>query len=214
MIPAQSTSSKAKLSLSLALNLAVAVLSAVGTALSFNAHGLGMFQFYTVDSNVFAMLACLVYAGFLIRQLAGGRRPPVWAVMTKYASVCCLGVTFLVVVTILAPFSGPHGYRMMLLYNDMLYHHLFCPVLAALSFFLFDRVPFRAARAARLALLPTALYAAVIVVLNLARVIVGPYPFLKVYQQPVYASVLWVVLILGGAYAIAWALARLRRGAD
>ena len=37
----------------------------------------------------------------------------------------------------------------------------------------------------------------------IAKVIEGPYPFLYVYKQPVYMSVLWCVIILGGAYLIA-----------
>ncbi len=187
----QGTKSKtttAKLRISILLNLSVTVLSAVGTAISFGKHGYQMFQFYTVDSNIFAMLACAVYAAFLIRKLIVNKEIPEWAAMVKYAAICCLAVTFLVVVTVLAPISGVRGYQMMLLSDDMLYHHLLCPVLAALSFFLFDRVPFKVRKAAQFALLPTAVYAVVIVILNLVRVVVGPYPFLMVYRQPVYMS--------------------------
>lgn len=173
-----------------------------------------MLEMYTVDSNILAMLSCLIYAGFLIRKFRKGTEVPAWALMAKYAGVCCLTVTFLVVVAVLAPMFGPEGYQMMLLRGDMLYHHLFCPILAVLSFFLFDRVPMAPKKAAQIALIPTILYAAVTVILNLARVIEGPYPFLKVYEQPVWMSFVWVGLIIGGAYAIAWILARLRRGAE
>ena len=200
--------------ISILLNLSVAVLSAVGTAISFGKHGCRMFQFYTVDSNIFAMLACAVYAVFLIRRLIAKAEIPAWAAMVKYAAVCCLAVTFLVVVAVLAPVNGAKGYQMMLLHDDMLYHHLLCPLLAALSFFLFDRVPVKAGKAARFALLPTVVYAVVTVILNLVRVLVGPYPFLMVYRQSVCLSVLWVFLILGGAYAFAWLVARLRHKID
>lgn len=201
---------RARQTASLLFNLAVAVLSAVGTVLSYAHNGAAMLRFYTVDSNLFAMLACLVYAVFLLRQLTGGKPVPVWAAMAKYMAVCCLGVTFVVVVAVLAPMYGLQGYRMMLFSGDMLYHHFLCPVLAALSFFLFDRVPLPARRAARIALLPTALYAAVLVLLNLTKAVVGPYPFLMVYRQPVWASCLWCGLILGGAYGLARLLARRR----
>lgn len=201
----------AKLLASALLNLAAAALSAVGTAIAFGKYGAAMFALYTVDSNLLAMLACTAYAVFLIRRLVCGREVPVWSVMAKYTAVCCLSVTFLVVVAVLAPGGGRDGYRQMLLSGDMLYHHLFCPVLAVLSFFLFDRVPCRAGKAARCALLPTVLYAVVLVVLNLTRTVTGPYPFLRVYAQPLWASALWIVGILGGAWLLAWLLARLRR---
>ena len=60
-----------------------------------------------------------------------------------------------------------------------------------------------------MALLPTLVYALVLVILNLAKLVDGPYPFLKVYQQPVYMSCIWVLAILGGAYLIAALLARM-----
>ena len=192
------------------LNAATAVFSAIGTGISFTKYGLAMFALYTVDSNIFAVLACTVYAIFLGRAMVSGKEMPVWPALLKYAAVCCLTVTFLVVVAVLAPMHGIDGYRMMLLSGDMLYHHLLAPILAALSFFLFDRVPLRPEKAAQLALLPTAVYAAVMILLNLMRGVTGPYPFLMVYAQPVRASVLWALLILGGAYAIAWLIARLR----
>ena len=37
----------------------------------------------------------------------------------------------------------------------------------------------------------------------------GPYPFLMVYKQPVWASVLWLIAIPGGAYLIALLLYKL-----
>lgn len=193
------------------LNLSVTVLSLIGTVISFKRDGAGMFLYYTVDSNIFAEISCAVYAFFLIRRLSVKKKIPVWAVMAKYAAVCCLSVTFLVVVTVLAPMHGANGYRMMLFSGDMFFHHLVSPVLAAVSFFLFDRVPFRASRAALFALIPTAVYAAAAVVLNIAGIIEGPYPFLHVYEQPFFMSVLWFVLILGGAYAAALLIAFLRR---
>jgi len=205
-----SSAEKKNLTISILMNLAVSALSAVGTSIIFARSGFGMLEMYTVDSNILAMLSCLVYAVFLIRKLKRGKDVPAWALMAKYASVCCLTVTFLVVVAVLAPMFGPEGYQMMLLRGDMLYHHLFCPILAVLSFFLFDRVPAAPGKAAGIALMPTLAYAAVTVALNLARIIDGPYPFLKVYEQPVWMSFVWVLLIIGGAYAIAFLLAKLR----
>lgn len=196
------------------LNLSAAALSAVGTAISFAKYGVRMFLFYTVDSNIFAMLACTVYALFLCRRIRTGKALPTGVIMTKYAAVCCLSVTFLVVIAVLAPMYGLQGYRIMLLTDDMLYHHLLCPLLAFFSFFCFDRVPLAAAKAARFAMLPTAIYAVILVTLNFLKLVEGPYPFLRIYRQPAAVSVLWLVVILGGSYGIAWLAARLRQPAD
>ena len=77
---------------------------------------------------------------------------------------------------------------------------------------LLEREPHLPRSDVRWALLPTLAYAAVILPLNILRVIVGPYPFFEVYHQPVYVSVLWAVGLLGVNYLYAWLLWRLGGG--
>ena len=40
-------------------------------------------------------------------------------------------------------------------------------------------------------------------ILNIAKLYVGPYPFLHVYEQPVYMTVFWIFAIIGGNVLIA-----------
>ena len=47
---------------------------------------------------------------------------------------------------------------------------------------------------------------------NVARVYKGPYPFFYVYEQPLWVSGMWVVVILGGALLIAWMVWKLGGG--
>ena len=159
--------------------------------------------FYTVDSNILAQLACALHAAFLIRRLKTGRNVPGRVTVFKYAASCCLALTFTVVVLVLAPCYGAAGYKAMLLSGSMLFHHLLCPAAALLSFILFDAGPRLPRSAVRIALLPTVIYAVVLVSLNAAGLVEGPYPFLRVRAQPWWASILWVCAILGGAYLLA-----------
>ena len=48
----------------------------------------------------------------------------------------------------------------------------------------------------------TIAYAIVFITLNILKVYEGPYPFLMVYKQPVYMSIVWFILIVGGAFGI------------
>ncbi len=57
-----------------------------------------------------------------------------------------------------------------------------------------------------LALIPTGLYALVMVPLNVFRVYDGPYPFLRVHNQPWYMSILWMAAIFLVAFGAAAAL--------
>ncbi|MDD3243802.1 MAG: hypothetical protein PHD32_08785 [Eubacteriales bacterium] len=164
-----------------ALNAAAAVFAALGVG----GEGWEMLRYYTLDSNLLGLAASAACALCAARQALTGKQPPRWVRLLKYTAACCLGVTFLVVLLVLAPIDGVRGYERMFLRGTGLYHHLLCPVLVVGSFLLFDRVPLPPAKAAALALIPTGLYAVVLVALNVLRLITGPYPFLRVYAQPV-----------------------------
>ncbi len=188
-------------------DIAVVLLGAVGTALHFRQFGWAMFQFYTLDSNLFLLAACAVQAWYGGAILLGKRRfVPSWVRLTKYLAVCTVMVTFFVVLFVLVPLSG--GFPVLpyyLFHGAMLYHHTLCPLLGALSFVFADRVSLPDRRVTLWATIPTVLYAAVAIALNIARVLHGPYPFLLVYEQPVWMSALWCAAIL----ALAWGLALL-----
>ena len=115
------------------------------------------------------------------------------------------------VLFVLAPDAGKHGYRTLLTEGDMLYHHLLCPVLALIVLVALER-PALPLRDAALAVIPTLVYAIITLILNLARRLDGPYPFLRVYRQPVSASAFWFVAILGGNYLIALAVRAIAKG--
>ena len=59
------------------------------------------------------------------------------------------------------------------------------------------------------AMIPTIIYGIVMYTMNFLRVYDGPYPFLRVHDQPWYMSVLWFLIIAGAAYGIAAGLRRL-----
>ena len=179
------------------VNLAVAIMALRGVIMSYVNYKWGTFLYYTVLSNLFAAIACLLVCAF---QLSGN--VPQWVYGVQYAAVCCLTVTFLVVIFVLAPAAGEHGYRTMLLKGDMLYHHLLCPVLILVSFLLLER-PTLPVHYALFAMLPTLLYGTITMLLNILRKLNGPYPFLHVYEQPVYMSIIWFIAIIGGSYLIA-----------
>lgn len=193
------------------MNLAIFVLECIGGYLYFIRSGWDFVQFYTEDSNTLALITCLFLAVYEYQMWKGQRSVlPGWIQELKYIATVCLTLTFLVVIFILIPLQGGIGSAYFFLINgSMLYHHLICPILAFVSFLWFDPMEKRSRREIGMALLPTLVYALVLVILNLAKLVDGPYPFLKVYQQPVYMSCIWVAVILGAAYAIAAILSKM-----
>jgi len=212
--------------IALGANLTLFVLGIIGCALEFGQHGfVSCIIFYTFNSNVLGTVAAGIMSWYLIVCIAKDtEKIPKWVIMFKYMATSVLTVTFLVVVFVLAPMyrqqfsSLGKSLSALLFKGNMLYQHFLCPVTAILSTLFVDYPlgedeqllgrrpgPFPAAL---IALIPTVIYAAVTILLNILGVLDGPYPFLRVRHQPVYASILWCVLILALAYAIAFVLAR------
>lgn len=203
-----------KFKISILLNAILALTEIYAIYLSLKGHhGLShMIIYYTEDSNILACLASFIYVFSSMKQLKKGIFEPTRAAaILRYMATCCLTLTFLVVVTILAPSFGPMGFRFMMLWGSVLYMHNICPILSLLSFVIFER-PALDKKHTLWAMVPTFLYAAVSIVLNLLRIWHGPYIFLYVYEQPVWMSVIWFILIVGGAYVMGIAIRALAGG--
>ena len=198
--------------LSIAANLAIVWMELKAIPLSWDGVHEQMFLFYTELSNLFAMGVCFVLALCQLRALVTGGEVPAAVHTLKYVAACCLMLTFLTVVFVLAPMYGPDGHYVMLLTSSMLYKHFLNPVTAFLSLTLWERAPALPRHAPLWAMVPTLLYGSVMLAANVAKVYKGPYPFLYVYEQPVWVSCLWVVLMLSGNALITMAVRRLAGG--
>lgn len=177
---------------------------------------LQMFVYYTNLSNLIAMTAAaLMVIGLLGSSRANGRgrllRIALWY---KYMAACMTTVTLIVVVCILVPMQGIG----MLYQGNFLYFHLICPLLMLFSTIWMDPAENAAQgitlQKLLLGLASTLIYAAVTITANCIGVLEGPYPFLMVRSQPVYMSVIWAVVVLGIAFAIAYGILRLKRRFD
>jgi len=180
------------------LNLLIAIAETVCLVAMVYRGNWGSLAMYTVLSNYLGLIASVVY---LVRPSGVAAR------FLRYMATVCLTVTFLVVVCVFLPMYGrdgnlSEGVSAMLLKGNMPVHHLICPILSFVSFVFFEQGHLTL-RDSLWAALPTLLYAIVTAILNILRVIEGPYPFLLVYEQPWYVSVMWFFLIPGGAWVVA-----------
>ena len=191
--------------LSIVLNLAVVYMEPIAAQLSWEAVGVQMFSFYTENSNFFTAFVCLLMAVFQLRALLTGREVPRWVKRLKYIATCCLTMTFLTVVFILAPYYKDEGGVVFLLTaSSMLYHHLLNPLCAFVSFVFLEREPRLSGKNVFCALIPTLLYGSIAVWANVQRLIVGPYPFLRIYEQTIQQSLEWLVAIVCLNLFYAW----------
>jgi hypothetical protein len=165
----------------------------IGCVLELKLHKTAVLKYYTFQSNVLGTIAAAL---MLYGIFVSGEMIPIWILVFKLLATSCLTLTFVVVITVLAPMMGEGGYKFQLLEGNLKYQHLLCPLIAIASFVLCDYKLDFDIRWIIIAWLPTVIYAAVTIVLNIMKKLEGPYPFLEVYKQPWWASVLWCVGIL------------------
>lgn len=194
--------------LAIVANIILIILEIIGTSISLSNGGIKNFIWYTVLSNVLALAASVCYT---ISALVGNAaEPPQWVLLLRYGAAVCLSVTFLIVVTVLVPMAMPSGTAANVLYKGpQIYHHILCPLISAASFVFLEPAPEGGMKLVLIAAAPTLLYAVVFVVLNIAKIVHGPYPFLYVYEQPLFMSVMWFVVIVGLSAELAAGLMKL-----
>ena len=192
---------------SLAVNLVIVLLEIIGFVRAFKALGIGVMRFYTQDSNLLLLGASLGYIAWNLMH--PDREAPRWLRILKLTGTIGVMITFVIVITVLS-WTTNMGLWTLLTSGSMLYHHTLCPLLGLITFLFLEPYRFRESDAVW-GMSFTFLYAAVTVPLNILRIMDGPYPFLRVYQQPVWASFLWAFIILGGNILLAKLLINLNR---
>ena len=150
--------------------------------------GAGMFQYYTIDSN----LLQLVVSACILTYLLRGKRYPDWLAVLHLICAVCLTVTFMIAAFVLAP---QEGFAYYFLTDVAPINHFLGPVLSVITF-LFTQTGFPLQK--RMVIAPTAatlLYGIIALILNVSRVLDGPYFFLRVHEVPLSTVVMWFLII-------------------
>lgn len=186
-----------KRSISIVLNALIIVFEILGIIhnISFN-HRLSL-EFFTEQSNVLALFACTIFLFYTINN----KKIPKWLRLLKYSSVVSLSITFLVVLFILFPMSGFNVYGMFL-FGTLLYHHLICPILCFVTFIFYDEIYDFTKKDSLYSLVHVGIYGLIMIILNILKIFKGPYPFLMVYDQGLFMSIVWIVIIFLLSYGI------------
>ncbi len=111
-----------------------------------------------------------------------------------------LTMTFLITLCVLVPMGG--GFKTLMLSGNGLYHHTLCPIISVLTYILWEPH-------SNLWLLPvavTTIYGLVMLYLNWKQVFDGPYPFFRVHNQSLTATVLWMLGLIAFMGSISLAM--------
>ena len=190
-----------KKNISLLMNILIVFLEIVGFIITIKNNHKISFEYYTEDSNLVALFSSLFFSYFLIRK----KEIPRFVQLFKYMTTICLTITFLVVIFILIPMYR-FNFNFFLFQGSLLYHHLLCPILAMLSFLLFDNLNNISKKDIKVGLSITLIYSFIIIVCNLIGAVEGPYPFLMIKKQSILESMIWFILLTTIDLIIAYSL--------
>jgi len=194
----------------LTMNLAIIVFEIIGFIIIFKNLGFIALEYYTQDSNLLLLLSSIILSVYLILDLKGKKKSlPKWFTALRLCSVLSTTLTFFVVLFILTP-EFDNGLVGAFLDGSMKYHHLLCPILALISYVFYEKYNMKP-KDNILALVFTIIYSIVLMTLNFTKVVAGPYPFFKVYENGVLSTFGVGLLILACALVLSYGLVILNK---
>ena len=212
--------------ISLCLNIIIVVLTIIASIIMFTGFKfmedemiltstkIGMFRFFTVDSNVLMGLSALVFSIYEIKVLKGKLEEiPIKIYILKLMATVGVGLTFLTVFCYLGPISK--GGIPSMLKNSNLFFHFIIPVLSILNFILFertDKIKFKYTFMGVLPMMIYAIYYTINVLIHIENNKVFPkYDWYWFVQGGLWQIAIVIPLIFGGTYLISLILWRLNR---
>ena len=209
---------KIKLKVSATINILIFVLTIVSLIIMFTGfkfmHGvepvlestkIGMFKYFTVDSNLFMGIIAFVFAIKEMELLKSKiEEIPLKFYILKLMSTTAVGLTFLVVFAYLGPISK--GGLPSMLQNSNLFLHLLIPVFSMITFALFERTDKLKIRYVTLSMAPTAIYAVFYLINILVHSengkVLPTYDWYWFVQGGLWQIVIVAPMILGISYII------------
>lgn len=159
------------------------------------------FSYYTLLSNLMGLVASFF---FLLSACMRFSKFTLAKTLLRYYATCMLALTFIIVIAVLLPMVLSVGMDPAMLFTEdtAMIHHVINPALSFISFvFLEDNSLLTKAQPFFMLCITTG-YGIILIILNLTYVVDGPYPFLQVYNMPVWMTILWFVGIGTGTYFI------------
>ena len=153
-----------KLLISLILNAGISI-AVAAASLTMLLHGKGtlastglrMLRYFTVDSNLLAGIASLLFAVYEILLLTGQMEAiPLWLYVLKLSGTACVALTMLTVLFFLS--QTIEGGLPALLKGANLWYHLLIPLAAIIVFWGFEGTDMLTVRHCAIAVIPVVLY--------------------------------------------------------
>lgn len=179
------------------VHILIIILEILGFIRAINHEGRLAIEFYTDLSNLMALITSVLYLIFYKKENK-------FINSLYFVTTTMLTITLLVVIFVLGPMYS-FDYKWLILQGSHFIMHLICPVLFILVY-LFHK---KRNDNKYLPVIVTGIYGIVLIILNLLKVVDGPYPFLKVYNQSILMTIIWGIILIGVSLVISILLIKL-----
>lgn len=181
--------------LALASNIVLIVLAGLG--LYFSIVDKNAFLYYSDNAGMFALSSSIIYIIVILTK----KEPNFLSLALRYVSTACLLLTL--VGTFYVATTTGENYLDSFIKGSHLFNNLLCPIVSFVSFTLFegDR-RLNKKKTIWYALIPTVIYGIIMLVCNVTNTFTGPYSFMMINDNPVYVTVIVVIVTIVLNYVI------------
>lgn len=216
-----------KIKISIMLNTIISILALIATLIMFTGFKfmsgatpvlettkLGMFKFFTVDSNIFMGVISIIFLIYEIKLLKGNiKEIPSIIYVLKLMSTVGVTLTFIVVFAYFVPITNFKILPMIM--NSNLFFHLIIPVLSVINFIFFEATNKLEYRYIFMGLIPSFMYG----IFYLTNILIHienhkvsvKYDFYYFVQNGIWASAIVIPIIFLITYIISLMLWKLNR---
>ena len=181
--------------LALGSNILLIVLASLG--LYFSIVDKNAFLYYSDNVGMFALSSSIIYVIIVLAK----KEPNFLCLALRYVSTACLVLTL--VGTFYVATTTGENYLDSFIKGSHLFNNLLCPIVSFVSFTMFegDR-RLNKKKTIWYALIPTVIYAIIMLVCNVSNTFTGPYPFMMINDNPVYVTVVVFIVTIILNYVI------------
>lgn len=181
--------------LALGSNILLIVLASLG--LYFSIVDKNAFLYYSDNADMFALSSSIIYVIIVLAK----KEPNFLCLALRYVSTACLVLTL--VGTFYVATTTGENYLDSFIKGSHLFNNLLCPIVSFVSFTLFegDR-RLNKKKTIWYALIPTVIYGIIMLVCNVTNTFTGPYSFMMINDNPVYVTVIVVIVTIVLNYVI------------
>lgn len=187
------------------ITILLILLESIAIFMSINRQGTAALVPYTRNSNFLLMVCSIIYLCLAIEHKdEPDYKMPHFVCLIRFITTSMVTLTFFIVMFLFLPIASfRYPEEVVPLFTEAnFFQHVLCPLLAMLSFVLFEDDPVPVRRDRLISVIPTDVYALIVCGLNIVRIVKGPYPFFYVYEQPVLVTVLWFFAFTIAAYML------------